>query len=86
MNPQLREPSMTLILIVGVAFAADWKVANVERTIDLSSQTISPASAKDIYYRDEIGNILTSAVRLRADSVDVELKPRFPLFGGWRTS
>ncbi|VDK50659.1 unnamed protein product [Cylicostephanus goldi] len=43
-------------------------------------------SAKDIYYRDEIGNISTSAVRLRADSVDVELKPRFPLFGGWRTS
>ncbi|CAJ0600819.1 unnamed protein product [Cylicocyclus nassatus] len=48
--------------------------------------TILPASAKDIYYRDEIGNISTSAVRLRADSVDVELKPRFPLFGGWRTS
>ncbi|CAJ0607056.1 unnamed protein product [Cylicocyclus nassatus] len=124
MNPQLREPSMPLILIVGVAFAADWKVANVERTIDLSSQstlvrsscrssrepfsridhqldrrgrrqpallhftTILPASAKDIYYRDEIGNISTSAVRLRADSVDVELKPSyiFPLFGGWRTS
>ncbi|CAJ0605625.1 unnamed protein product [Cylicocyclus nassatus] len=88
MNPQLREPSMPLIFIVGVAFAADWKVANVERTIDLSSQTILPASAKDIYYRDEIGNISTSAVRLRADSVDVELKPSyiFPLFGGWRTS
>ncbi|CAJ0598613.1 unnamed protein product [Cylicocyclus nassatus] len=88
MNPQLREPSMPLILIVGVAFAADWKVANVERAIDLSSQTILPASVKDIYYRDEIGNISTSAVRLRADSVDVELKPSyiFPLFGGWRTS
>ncbi|ETN78503.1 ribophorin I [Necator americanus] len=48
--------------------------------------TVLPASAKDIYYRDEIGNISTSSVRLRADSVDVEIKPRFPLFGGWRTS
>ncbi|CAI2352031.1 unnamed protein product [Caenorhabditis sp. 36 PRJEB53466] len=48
--------------------------------------TILPAQAKDIYYRDEIGNISTSAVRIRADSVDVEIRPRFPLFGGWKTS
>ncbi|KAK5965802.1 Dolichyl-diphosphooligosaccharide--protein glycosyltransferase subunit 1 [Trichostrongylus colubriformis] len=48
--------------------------------------TVLPASAKDIYYRDEIGNISTSQVRLRADSVEVEIKPRYPLYGGWRTS
>ncbi|PAV63078.1 hypothetical protein WR25_19851 [Diploscapter pachys] len=48
--------------------------------------TVLPATAKDIYYRDEIGNISTSGVRVRADSVDVEIKPRYPLFGGWRTS
>ncbi|KAJ1346200.1 hypothetical protein KIN20_000930 [Parelaphostrongylus tenuis] len=48
--------------------------------------TVLPASAKDIYYRDVIGNISTSSVRPRSDSVDVDLKPRFPLFGGWRTS
>ncbi|EFO85295.1 hypothetical protein CRE_24693 [Caenorhabditis remanei] len=48
--------------------------------------TVLPAQAKDIYYRDEIGNISTSAVRIRADSVDVEIRPRFPLFGGWKTS
>ncbi|VDM57883.1 unnamed protein product, partial [Angiostrongylus costaricensis] len=48
--------------------------------------TVLPASAKDIYYRDVIGNISTSAVRPRSDSVDVDIKPRFPLFGGWRTS
>lgn len=45
-----------------------------------------PASAKDIYYRDEIGNISTSSVRLRMDSVEVDIKPRYPIFGGWRTS
>uniref|UniRef100_A0A8R1DFK8 Dolichyl-diphosphooligosaccharide--protein glycosyltransferase subunit 1 n=1 Tax=Caenorhabditis japonica TaxID=281687 RepID=A0A8R1DFK8_CAEJA len=48
--------------------------------------TVLPAQAKDIYYRDEIGNITTSAVRIRADSVDVEIRPRFPLYGGWKTS
>uniref|UniRef100_A0A0K0CXY1 Dolichyl-diphosphooligosaccharide--protein glycosyltransferase subunit 1 n=1 Tax=Angiostrongylus cantonensis TaxID=6313 RepID=A0A0K0CXY1_ANGCA len=48
--------------------------------------TVLPASAKDIYYRDVIGNISTSAVRPRSDSVDIDIKPRFPLFGGWRTS
>ncbi|CAD6194861.1 unnamed protein product [Caenorhabditis auriculariae] len=48
--------------------------------------TVLPATARDIYYRDEIGNISTSAVRVRAESVDVEIRPRFPLFGGWKTS
>ncbi|CAI5446915.1 unnamed protein product [Caenorhabditis angaria] len=48
--------------------------------------TILPSTARDIYYRDEIGNISTSAVRIRAQSVDVEIRPRFPLFGGWKTS
>ncbi|CAJ0574530.1 unnamed protein product, partial [Mesorhabditis spiculigera] len=49
-------------------------------------RTILPAAAKDIYYRDVIGNISTSDVRLKRDSVEVEIKPRFPLFGGWKTT
>uniref|UniRef100_A0A0K0EYR5 Dolichyl-diphosphooligosaccharide--protein glycosyltransferase subunit 1 n=1 Tax=Strongyloides venezuelensis TaxID=75913 RepID=A0A0K0EYR5_STRVS len=44
-----------------------------------------PKGAKDIYYRDEVGNISTSEVLHRAKSVDVEITPRFPLFGGWKT-
>ena len=44
-----------------------------------------PAAASDIYYRDEIGNISTSHTRLRKDSVELNLRPRFPLFGGWKT-
>ncbi|PIO62950.1 ribophorin I [Teladorsagia circumcincta] len=68
-----------------------WGNIAVEEFIELvhkgaELKTILPASAKDIYYRDEIGNISTSSVRLRADSVEVEIKPRFPLYGGWRTS
>ena len=50
-----------------------------------SLQTSLPASARDVYYRDEIGNISTSALRELDDSVEVELRPRFPLFGGWKT-
>lgn len=56
---------------------------------DLSSiksfKTVLPSSARDVYYRDEIGNISTSALRDSDDVVEVELKPRFPLFGGWKT-
>ncbi|KAL1124131.1 hypothetical protein AAG570_001901 [Ranatra chinensis] len=50
-----------------------------------SFKTILPAAASDIYYRDDIGNISTSHMRLLGDSVELDLRPRFPLFGGWKT-
>jgi len=48
-------------------------------------KTILPASAKDVYYRDDIGNISTSNMWTKHDSVELTLRPRFPLFGGWKT-
>ncbi|XP_003746026.1 dolichyl-diphosphooligosaccharide--protein glycosyltransferase subunit 1 [Galendromus occidentalis] len=48
-------------------------------------KTFLPSGARDVYYRDEIGNISTSHLRKRFDAVEVELRPRFPLFGGWKT-
>ena len=48
-------------------------------------QTVLPASARDVYYRDEIGNISTSNLKELDDMVELELRPRFPLFGGWKT-
>lgn len=48
-------------------------------------QTILPAAAQDVYYRDEIGNISTSHLLILDDSVEMEIRPRFPLFGGWKT-
>ena len=42
-----------------------------------------PPDAADIYYRDEIGNISTSAVAHTGDGVELELVPRYVLFGGW---
>nr|XP_039273513.1 dolichyl-diphosphooligosaccharide--protein glycosyltransferase subunit 1-like isoform X2 [Styela clava] len=50
-----------------------------------SFKTILPASSSDVYYRDEIGNISTSNLITNDDSVEVEIRPRFPLFGGWKT-
>lgn len=50
-----------------------------------SYKTVLPASASEVYYRDTNGNISTSAMRLQKDSVELDLRPRFPLFGGWRT-
>ncbi|KPM04838.1 dolichyl-diphosphooligosaccharide-protein glycosyltransferase subunit 1-like protein [Sarcoptes scabiei] len=50
-----------------------------------SWKTRLPAGAFDIYYRDDIGNISTSNVRSSSSAVYVDIKPRFPLFGGWKT-
>lgn len=50
-----------------------------------SYKTILPASATGVYYRDTNGNISTSAMKLLKDSVELDLRPRFPLFGGWKT-
>lgn len=47
-------------------------------------QAVLPRSAHSLYFRDEIGNISTSAVRRLRDKLDVRLQPRFPLFGGWQ--
>lgn len=48
-------------------------------------KTVLPAAARDVYYRDEIGNISTSNLKEMDDFVELELRPRFPLFGGWKT-
>lgn len=50
-----------------------------------SFKSVLPAAASDVYYRDEIGNISTSNLWSQEDSVELELRPRFPLFGGWQT-
>ncbi|KAI8070922.1 Ribophorin I [Gongronella butleri] len=42
-----------------------------------------PAGAKDAYFRDEIGNVSTSHFRQDADASVLEIRPRYPVFGGW---
>merc|ERR1712112_441741 len=48
-------------------------------------KTLLPAASKDVYYRDDIGNISTSHMKVMDDAVELDLRPRFPLFGGWKT-
>ncbi|XP_010539780.1 PREDICTED: dolichyl-diphosphooligosaccharide--protein glycosyltransferase subunit 1A-like [Tarenaya hassleriana] len=45
-----------------------------------------PPRAHSIYYRDEIGNISTSLLWSDTKKTDLLIEPRFPLFGGWRTT
>jgi oligosaccharyltransferase complex subunit alpha (ribophorin I) len=44
-----------------------------------------PRTAKDIYYRDVIGNVSTSKVRKAQGHTRMEVDPRFPMFGGWES-
>ncbi|KAL8058255.1 hypothetical protein ABFX02_03G006500 [Erythranthe guttata] len=45
-----------------------------------------PARAHSIYYRDEIGNISTSNVWSDSAKTLLEIEPRYPMFGGWKTA
>eukprot|EP00123_Amoebidium_parasiticum_P019383 comp24857_c0_seq1/m.46897 comp24857_c0_seq1/g.46897 ORF comp24857_c0_seq1/g.46897 comp24857_c0_seq1/m.46897 type:complete len:390 (-) comp24857_c0_seq1:151-1320(-) len=44
-----------------------------------------PVGAADVDYRDDVGNVTTSNLRLTGRGVEVQLRPRFPLFGGWNS-
>jgi oligosaccharyltransferase complex subunit alpha (ribophorin I) len=43
-----------------------------------------PYGAADVYYRDLIGNVSTSRIHGVYPKTEIELVPRFPVFGGWR--
>lgn len=44
-----------------------------------------PVNAHGVYYRDVIGNVSTSRVRKARTETVVEIQPRYPMFGGWKT-
>lgn len=45
-----------------------------------------PPRAHSVYYRDEIGNISTSNLWGDSKKTELEIEPRYPLFGGWKTA
>jgi len=51
----------------------------------LSVDAIVPGDAFNIHYRDVIGNVSTSHARRESGNTLVEIKPRFPMLGGWKT-
>jgi len=58
--------------------------ANGQAAVQILRQFL-PEKASDVYYRDDIGNISTSALRPGSPKQTFEMRPRFPLFGGWKT-
>jgi len=46
---------------------------------------VLPTDSYDVYYGDAIGNISTSRMRQHHDRVEIEMRPRTPLFGGWKS-
>lgn len=59
---------------------------NRENTGVIESVTFNlPKEARDVYFGDIIGNISTSHFRTESSKSVLELYPRFPLFGGWKT-
>jgi len=42
--------------------------------------------SKDAYFTDEIGNVSTSRFRSNHREAHLDLKPRYPIFGGWNYS
>ncbi|KAI9835327.1 MAG: hypothetical protein M1819_002471 [Sarea resinae] len=42
--------------------------------------------AQDPYFTDDIGNVSTSRWRSNSREAKLELKPRYPVFGGWKYS
>ncbi|KAF3939351.1 hypothetical protein ABW19_dt0205844 [Dactylella cylindrospora] len=46
---------------------------------------LQPGS-KDAYYTDEVGNVSTSKFRSDSREAILDIKPRYPVFGGWNYS
>ncbi len=42
--------------------------------------------SEDPYFIDDIGNVSTSRFRTNMREANLELKPRYPVFGGWNYS
>lgn len=45
-----------------------------------------PLKSFGLWYRDEIGNVSTSRAAREWDNVRLDLVPRFPILGGWKSN
>lgn len=45
-----------------------------------------PPRVHSVYYRDEIGNISSSHLHIDSQKSELEIEPRYPLFGGWKAT
>jgi oligosaccharyltransferase complex subunit alpha (ribophorin I) len=71
--------------LVGGFSRADLMLRQAKANSLTSMTATLPADASDPYYRDIIGNVTTSNFRNEASKAVLEIQPRFPLYGGWKT-
>ncbi|KAL3520716.1 hypothetical protein ACH5RR_018865 [Cinchona calisaya] len=45
-----------------------------------------PPRVHSVYYRDDIGNISSSRLRIGSKKSELLIEPRYPLFGGWKAT
>jgi oligosaccharyltransferase complex subunit alpha (ribophorin I) len=65
----------------------DFKMRNEKNGMSNSItkfQAILPENANDVYYKDLVGNVTTSNFRLEKRRSVLELRPRYPVYGGWK--
>eukprot|EP00916_Digyalum_oweni_P020077 GHVL01033548.1.p1 GENE.GHVL01033548.1~~GHVL01033548.1.p1 ORF type:complete len:624 (-),score=47.25 GHVL01033548.1:1453-3324(-) len=63
------------------------KVINARRNVLLAFDAVIPRIANGLEYYDLIGNITSSKVyKEKGSHIGVQLVPRFPLLGGWKTN
>ena len=43
-----------------------------------------PANCKNVFYRDDIGNVSTSRLSFRSKNTILDITPRYPMYGGWK--
>ena len=56
------------------------KHSNVIRELKL----VLPKNVNNVYVKDAIGNVSTTHLRKIVNGTQLEIRPRYPLFGGWK--
>jgi len=73
-------------LLKGTFSRVDWMKAGKSAPAAVANWIARlPTGTKDFDYRDDIGNVTTSAIAKKQDAIELKLWSRFPLFGGWIT-
>ncbi|KAK5665874.1 dolichyl-diphosphooligosaccharide--protein glycosyltransferase subunit 1 [Batrachochytrium dendrobatidis] len=60
--------------------------AHSETNVVKDLTAILPKGARNVFFKDTIGNVSTSHFRNDRESSMLWIQPRYPLFGGWRYS
>ncbi|KAI9001853.1 Ribophorin I-domain-containing protein [Hyaloraphidium curvatum] len=80
-GPRLREPFSR------IDFARSQNYGGADGTMVASGfKLFWPAGARDPWYRDVDGNVSTSHFRNEASHSVFEMRPRYPIYGGWKFS